>query len=77
MSFLDRTGRQGARHNPRVPEVDVVNRSAPLRNRALCAGVDRLVAAVVGIKAQPPQPHHWWPVGRRGQLCLRCSRYEK
>ena len=67
--------RQRLDHNR--PERIAFERSAPIRNRALCAGIDPFVAAVAGVKAVRPQPHRWYPVGRRGQLCLRCSCYDR
>lgn len=56
---------------------EAITRSAVARNAALCAGIGPFVAAMMGVKATKPQPHVWWPVGRRGQLCLRCSAYER
>lgn len=56
---------------------EAITRSAIARNAALCAGVGPFVAAMMGVKAVAPQPHRWWLVGRRGQLCLRCSAYER
>jgi hypothetical protein len=73
VTFHNRTGRQGARHNPRIPDREAVIRSAPLRNRALCAGIEPFVAAIAGVKAVPPQRHVWWPVVSLGRICLRCS----
>lgn len=59
------------------PERESFERSAPIRFRALCAGIDPFVAAVAGVKATKPQPHHWWPVGRKGAVCLRCSAFDR
>lgn len=59
------------------PERIAFERSAPIRNRALCAGVEPFVAAMTGAKAAKPQPHYWWPVGRRGAICLRCSAFDR
>jgi hypothetical protein len=66
--------RQRLGHNQ--PEREAIIRSAPRQNAALCDGIPPWVAQMVGVKSVPPQPHRWYPVGRRGQLCLRCSRYE-
>ena len=63
---------------PRLGDADAATvRSAQRRNRALCAGIDRDLAAMAGVRRQPPQPHVKWPVGRSGWICLRCSHYER
>lgn len=59
------------------PDRLAFERSAPIRNKALCAGVDPFVARMTGALPAKPQPHYWWPVGRRGALCLRCSEYRR
>ncbi len=46
-------------HMKAVEPIPAAQRHGPIRWRLLCAH----------------QPHHWWPVGRYGQLCLRCSLY--
>lgn len=70
--FYDRTGRGSVLRF----SAETIERSAPSRFARLCAGVDRLTAAVVGIRAVRPQPHVWWPIGKHGRLCLRCSRMD-
>lgn len=63
---------------PRLGDADTTTiRSAPRRYRALCAGIDRDLAAMAGVRRHPPQPHVKWPVGRSGWICLRCSHYER
>lgn len=44
-----------------VPPVRPEHRVAPRRHARLCAG----------------WPHRWWPLGKYGQLCLRCSFYRR
>lgn len=53
-----------------------ITRMAPVRNHGLCAGITPAVAALMGVKPAPPQPHVPWPVGR-GWICLRCSHYAR
>ena len=44
-----------------VPAVTPAQRVAVLRNARLCHTL----------------PHRWWPLGKYGQLCLRCSLYRR
>lgn len=64
------------------PERASFERSAVTRHRALCAGLDRdvvafAVAAGYAVKVTPAQPHRWYPVGRSGAVCLRCSAFQR
>lgn len=77
MTFFNRTGRAAQVRAARDVSAAAIERSAPTRNKALCAGVDPFVARMTGGIPTPPQPHRWWPVGRRGAVCLRCSEYRR
>lgn len=46
---------------PAPPDPGPPHRRAHGRHARLCAG----------------WPHRWWPLGRYGQLCLRCSLYRR
>jgi hypothetical protein len=64
------------------PERIAFERSAVTRNKALCTGLGRDVvafarAAGYEVTETPAQPHRWYPVGRSGAVCLRCSAFQR